>query len=79
MKTPTNGKCDMFINAHCSYDCPNAALEAACARWDLDPSDFGMERTDCKDCYMNDDCCTCEDCYMQYDPEYCPKKKEMRE
>ena len=55
------------------------ALEAACARWDLDPSDFGMERTDCKDCYMNDDCCTCEDCYMQYDPEYCPKKKEMRE
>lgn len=66
MKAPTNGKCSNFINA---------ALEAACDRWDLDPSDFGMERIDCEDCYMNDDDCTCDDCYVQYNPEYCTKKK----
>lgn len=74
MKHPTNGKCQKFINANCSYRCPNAALEAACDRQDLDPGDFGMEYTDCKDCYMNDDNCTCDDCYVQYDPEYCTKK-----
>lgn len=75
-KIPTNGKCENFINGNCSYNCPNAALEAACDRWDLDPSDFGMERIKCKDCYLNDDCCTCDDCFVQFDPEYCPKPKK---
>lgn len=59
---PTNGKCGNFINANCSYNCPNAALEAACDRWDLDPSDFGMERISCKECMYWEDNCTCEDC-----------------
>jgi len=75
-KAPTNGKCNNFINANCSFRCPNAALEAACDRWDLDPSDFGMERIDCKDCYMNDENCSCDDCYVQFNHEYCPKKED---
>lgn len=64
-------KCDNFINANCSFNCPNAKLEEACNRWDLDPSDLGMEYTDCKYCHMNDDNCTCDDCYVQYNPDYC--------
>lgn len=76
IKAPTNGKCSNFINANCSFNCPNAALEAACDRWDLDPGDFGMERISCKDCYMDDDNCSCDDCYVQFDQEYCTKKKE---
>lgn len=75
-KEPTNGKCSNFINDNCSFNCPNAALEQACDRWDLDPSDFGMEYTDCEECQYWDDNCTCEDCYVQFDPEYCPKRKE---
>lgn len=63
-------------NGNCSFNCPNAALEGACDRWDLDPSDFGMEYTDCEECQYWDDNCTCEDCYVQFDPEYCPKRKE---
>lgn len=69
----TNGKCYKFVNAHCSYDCPNAQLESACDRWDLDPSDFGMEYIKCNDCFHNDECCSCNDCYMQGNTAYCPK------
>lgn len=52
MRAPSNGKCSNFINANCSYNCPNAALEAACNRWDLDPGDFGIEYIECKECYL---------------------------
>lgn len=75
-ETPTNGKCGNFINGNCSFNCPNAALEAACDRWDLDPSDFGVERIDCKECQYWDDNCTCEDCFVQFDPEHCPNPKK---
>lgn len=69
--------CKYFVNGNCSYRCPNAALEGACNRWDLDPSDFGMEYIDCKDCYMNEDNCTCEnDCYVMGNKDYCPKAKK---
>lgn len=76
MKKPTNGKCKNFINANCSFNCPNASLDYACDRYDLDPSDFGMERISCKNCYLNDDNCTCDDCFVQFKKEYCSKKKE---
>lgn len=75
LRKTTNGKCEDFVNAHCSYDCPNANLEYACDRWDLDPSDFGMEYIKCKDCYYYDDNCTCNDCYMENNKDYCPKAK----
>lgn len=68
--------CKGFVNGNCLYKCPNAQLESACDRWDLDPSDFGMEYIKCKDCYMNDENCTCEDCYMMNDVKYCPKAKK---
>lgn len=71
-----NVKCDKFVNAHCSYHCPNAQLEGACDRWDLDPSDFGLEYINCKDCYYSDDVCNCNDCFMQGNKEYCPKEME---
>ena len=29
-KTPTNGKCENYINENCSLHCPNAALEGVC-------------------------------------------------
>lgn len=74
-RKPTNGKCEMFVNGNCSYDCPNAKLEAACDKWDLEPSDFGMEYTECKDCMYNDDNCDCDDCYMKGNKDYCPKER----
>lgn len=66
---------ECFVNSHCSYDCPNAKLEYACDRWDLDPSDFGMEYIKCKECIYDDSNCTCNDCYMQGNKDYCPKEK----
>ena len=74
-KKPTKGKCEGFVNGHCSYHCPNAELEGACDRWDLEPSDFGMEYITCNECTYNDDNCTCDDCYMQYEESYCIKKR----
>lgn len=65
--------CKNFCNVHCSFDCPNAALERACDRFDLDFSDFGMERIDCDDCQYSDDNFTCDDCYFMNVPEYCFK------
>lgn len=76
-KEITNGKCENFVNDNCGYNCPNAALEAACDRWDLDPSDFGMEYIDCEECMYWDDNCTCDDCFVQFNPEYCPKPKKL--
>lgn len=75
-KTPTNGKCEYFCNAHCSYHCPNASLEGACDYWDLDPSDFGMEYISCRECLYNDKFCSCDDCYFMGNKEYCPKCKK---
>lgn len=72
----TKGKCEKFVNANCSYRCPNAQLESACDRWDLDPSDFGMEYINCRECHLFDDLCTCKDCYMEGNKEYCPKEME---
>ena len=71
----TNGKCEGFVNGHCSFHCPNADLEYRCQVWDLDPSDFGMEYIECNNCQYYDDECTCEDCYMQNQIDYCPKAK----
>lgn len=74
-RKPTNGKCESFVNGHCSYHCPNADLELRCQTWDLDPSDFGMEYIKCRECNYYDDNCTCNDCYMKNNKDYCPKAK----
>lgn len=73
---PTNGKCENFVNGHCSYHCPNANLEYKCQTWDLDPSDFGMEYIKCRECNYYDDNCTCDDCYMEGNKGYCPKERK---
>lgn len=72
---PTNGKCKKFVNANCSYNCPNAYLEKACDKWDLDPIDLGMDYIKCKECIYYDKYCKCDDCYMMGDKEYCPKEE----
>lgn len=77
-KKNTNGKCIMFVNGNCSFDCPNARLEAACDRWDLDSSDFGVEYIECSDCRYFDDLCSCYDCYMMGNKDYCPKFEELK-
>lgn len=71
--------CKGFVNGNCSMNCPNAKLESACDRWDLNPSDFGMEYIDCKECYMSAENCTCEeDCYVYGNKDYCPKASNNR-
>ena len=64
-------KCKNFVNANCSFNCPNAALEKYLEKYDIDYSDIGQERIKCKDCRYQDKYCTCEkDCYL-YGSEYC--------
>lgn len=75
-KPPTNGKCSNFVNANCSYNCPNKTLEFACEKWDLDPSGFRIKLTSCKECYYNDDNCNCEDCYVNGVDEFCKNAKK---
>ena len=65
-------KCEYFCNAHCSYDCPNAAIEAFEERFDIPASDAGYERVKCRDCRYADKHCTCGDCYFKGGKE-CPE------
>lgn len=66
-------KCEHFCNAHCSFDCPDAAVEAFERRYDIPASDAGYERIDCRDCRYNDKYCTCDDCYFKGSP-HCLEK-----
>jgi hypothetical protein len=39
-----------FVNGHCCYDCPNAAIEEFEDYYDLPVEEAGYERIKCKDC-----------------------------
>lgn len=69
-------KCENFCNAHCSYDCPNAEIEAFEERFDIPASDAGYERIKCRDCRYSDKRCTCEDCYFKGSAE-CPRTEML--
>ncbi|MCQ2434693.1 MAG: hypothetical protein MJ062_05600 [Oscillospiraceae bacterium] len=68
-------KCDKFCNYHCSYDCPNFAVDAFEDKYDLPASEIGLERIKCKDCQYFDKNCTCDDCYFQYSKD-CPENEK---
>lgn len=65
-------KCERFVNANCSFNCPIAAIEEWENKYDLDAyRELGIERADCNDCQYNDKYCSCEnDCYL-YGTEAC--------
>ena len=65
-------KCHRFVNANCSFNCPNAAIEAWEDKYDLDAGrELSINRTSCNECQYNDKYCTCEkDCYL-YRTEEC--------
>lgn len=65
-------KCEHFCNAHCAFDCPNAAIEAFEERFDIPASDAGYERVKCRECRYYDKYCTCDDCYFK-GSEHCPE------
>lgn len=68
-----NTKCENFCNAHCAFDCPNAAIDEWESRFDLDAGrELGVARIKCGDCEYRDADCTCGDCYFQNSKE-CPK------
>lgn len=68
-------KCEHFCNAHCAFDCPNAAIEAWEDRFDLDAKrELGVDRIKCRDCEYHESRCTCEDCYF-IDSAECPEKE----
>lgn len=66
----TKQKCEHFCNAHCSFHCPNVAIDEFEDKFDIPASDAGYERIKCKDCNYYDKYCTCDDCYFM-DSEYC--------
>ena len=62
-----------FVNGHCAYDCPNFQLDMFEEKYDLPASEIGLERTHCKECYLNTG--ECKDCYFQNTSD-CPERKE---
>ena len=66
--------CENFCNAHCSFDCPNAAIEAFENKYDIPASDAGYEYIKCSECSYNVKFCSCDDCYF-LGSKYC---KEIR-
>jgi len=66
-----------FVNGHCCYDCPNAAIEAFEDYYDLPAEEAGYERIKCKDCYLNSG--ECEDCLFQFDKKECHELNENKE
>lgn len=71
-------KCENFCNAHCSYDCPNAAIEEFEDYYDLPAEEAGLSRVKCKDCIYSDKRCDCDDCYFQNTPD-CPRTEAANE
>lgn len=61
---------DCFVNGHCCYDCPNFQCDEFENRYDLPVSEIGLERIECKHCYMNTG--ECDDCLFQ-GCEECPE------
>lgn len=57
-----------FVNLHCSYDCPNFAVDEFEYIYDIPASDAGLEWIQCRDCYYNTG--KCEDCLL-YNSEVC--------
>ena len=63
-----------FTNAHCCFDCPNAAADEFEERFDIPASDAGYERIEsCKVCYLNTG--ECDDCLFQNSKD-CPEVNE---
>ena len=70
-----------FLNAHCSYDCPNFQIDIANERYGYGiADDMGLEEVNCKDCHYQSG--ECSDCYFEHSkecPEYSEKMKEESE
>lgn len=62
-----------FVNGHCCYDCPNFQLDIFEEKYDLPAGEIGLEKTTCKECYLNTG--ECKDCYFHNTPD-CPERKE---
>lgn len=62
-----------FTNSHCCFECPNVAIDEFEEKYDLPASEIGLERTTCKECYLNTG--ECKDCYFQDTPN-CSERKE---
>lgn len=66
--------CEFFCNAHCCFDCPNAAIEAFENKFDIPASDAGYEYIKCSECCYNVKFCSCDDCYL-LGSEFCIEKR----
>ena len=65
-------KCEKFCNYHCSFDCPNAAIDEFEDRYDVPCEDIGMKRVKCNKCQYTDRNMTCMDCYF-FNSDDCPE------
>ena len=78
-KTTKRERC--FVNAHCSYNCPNFQIDIANERYGYGiADDMGFEKVSCKECRYNSG--KCEDCLFEHSddcPEYKSKIRRLRQ
>jgi hypothetical protein len=68
---------ECFVNAHCSYDCPNFQIDIANERYGYGiADDMGLEKVSCKDCCYN--LTECKDCLLEHSID-CPEYKQKTE
>ena len=71
-KTTKRERC--FVNAHCSYDCPNLQIDIANERYGYGiADDMGLEKISCEDCCYNS--AKCSDCLFEHSKD-CPEYKQ---
>ena len=57
-----------FVNAHCSYGCPNFQIDTVNERYGYGiADDMGLEKVSCKDCCYNSG--KCDDCLFEHSKE----------
>ena len=66
-----------FVNAHCSYDCPNFQIDIPNEKYGYGiADDMGLEKVSCKQCRY--DTGRCEDCLFVNSKD-CPEYKESED
>lgn len=65
-----------FVNAHCSFDCPNFQIDIVNERYGYGiAEDMGFKEISCKECYYNTG--KCEDCLFFNGSECADDRMEM--
>ena len=76
-RTMKCGQCFCFVNAHCSYDCPNFQIDIVNDRFGYGiADDMGLEKISWRECCY--DSGKCDDCLFENSRD-CPEYKESED